>query len=213
MSIDVLVYAFNLRRYEEEALPAVRSLFDKGEPGMLIEILRRVASASPLMEGPEFAFTEDRADALRILEDFAARKSSNLDTKVKWGGVERSIRSIVTTNILPDVVGSLCLRRKQTRVWAQNMSKSPLVNYAYKHSHWIQGLFTFVEAAGGGALEYPIGESSELLTQAQANRLYSELSNIPEPQSDQLLSAEYDNFLELVKTALAENLPILLSVQ
>jgi hypothetical protein len=155
------------------------------------------------VSGFEYSPAESYLFEIRTLEQFAASGVKSLDTPVPWGRKTRSIRSIVVSSIAEDLVTALCIARdKNGNAFKQEMTHSPLVAYLYDRSSWIERLFTFEDPAEGGALEFPIGEASERLTEVQARRLLDELLRIPRPAESEDLLREYDHAVETVRSSL-----------
>jgi hypothetical protein len=174
-----------------------------GGVDQLIALLKQAHSESLDVSGFEYAPREDYLLEIRILENFAASGAKSLDTHVPWGRKTRSIRSIVVSTIASDLVTALCIARdKNGHAFKQEMTHSPLVAYLYDRSPWIERLFSFEDPAEGGALEFPIGESSELLTETQTKRLLDELLKIPRPAESEDLLREYDHAVETVRSSL-----------
>jgi hypothetical protein len=88
----------------------------------------------------------------------------------------------------------------------QNISNHHFCAYLYKHSAWIEDLFTFVVPLTGGSLEeHSLGEGEdEVFGREELGMFLKELQMIPRPSDDdEFLSWNYDHLMRLVTAALS----------
>lgn len=89
----------------------------------------------------------------------------------------------------------------------QNMSNPIFMSYLYKHSPWIEGVFTYKLALTGGTLDvnHSFGEGEdEVFSKNDLEKLSTELRKVPAPTESAFLVWNFDNLMRLVTAALSE---------
>jgi len=208
MGFNYNVYLFNLRVYREKVLPAFHTFFATNDPDPVIALTKECIHY--LNDNPELSeklFWDEEAceEAIGILkgtiyyspDDGHSTNQGNSDKAYK-------IRKEYARNNLSSVVIEiLCVPQYPGVSSEQNMGNSSLIPYLYEKSQYIEDLFTSVKQVRGGALELPIGESSELFTKQDAQEFSMHLDKVPAPK-DSAIRKEYHNLQALLKLALGE---------
>jgi hypothetical protein len=201
----------DMKAYRERVLPAVQGFKSGTDLDSLIGLLEE-ALQRPHPDKESRIFVLDIPLYQSVLERFRIEGGGNLDWSIEWGTAKRSILDIFNWNIAPSLVRFFCLIRKDGQVVEQEMSKDPLLLHLYAGSEWIVDFFTFAIAADGGVLEVPIGDSSEILSTEQVEKLCQEVLAAGRPSSKQQ-SLRYDSLLDLLRNTMDnENLSVVLSV-
>lgn len=89
-----------------------------------------------------------------------------------------------------------------------NIGNAYFGSYLYKHSPWIEQLFTYLIPLTGGTLDedHSWGEGEdEMFGRAELERFFEELKSVPRPSADDaFLVWNYDHLMLLVATALSK---------
>jgi hypothetical protein len=204
MGTEVQIILFSRRTYNERVLPAYRSL-RKGDTAPLIAVLRECVEkiesnptlAEQLLWNKEI-IEEDIGILTGTVYYSPDDRRSNQGEKKESDLVKREYaRQLLASNI----VQVLCVPRAETLKTELATTNNRLIPYLYEKSTWIKEVLTFQRLAKGGHLEFPIGESTEILTKEDMQRFSVELDKMPDPE-DPDLRKEYINLRALLKIAL-----------
>ena len=211
VGVTVNLYALDMKAYATEILPAVHALIEERCAAPLIALLQRGRRSPPTDESEQVAVS-DFALYERILDDFETTGERDIDGFVNWGDKQRTIRGILNSNIAPALVNFYCLIRTNSQIAKQNVSEEPFLSSLYAHSPWARSLFTFEVPAEGGSLEIPVGESTDVLSKYQVERLLREVQT--DTCAQELPNCKrYDNLQNLLRIALSsEDVSIVMSV-
>jgi hypothetical protein len=212
MGLGIHIDLFNYTRYKEEVLPAYRHLTDRNDAKSMIHLLREISQKLGSRNEEDRLEKELYGRAIGILEgsihydpDILRNPALNIKESPKQFFVKRQIGY--------KILEAICIPRSQNIASEFDMSQSPLVRYLYKHSEWIEDIFTFAEEVRGGELEIPLGESSELFTKQEIQEFNAHLERVP-PPDDANLKEEYTRLRALVKLAMEDpDLTLVLSVR
>jgi hypothetical protein len=90
----------------------------------------------------------------------------------------------------------------------QNMSIPAFISYLYKHSPWIEWIFTYEIPLTGSTLDedHSFGEGEdEVFSRGDLEKFHEELRNVPRPSDeDTLLAWNYDHLMRLITVALSK---------
>lgn len=96
----------------------------------------------------------------------------------------------VRFTVVDQLLEGLCLAKFDGHSAEQNMGRSPLIPYLYKHSSRIENLFTGETLDTGTRLDFPLGEHAEIMSSETVATLLSELNSIPAPDLNSMAEIE-----------------------
>ena len=207
MSADVELQLFDRSVYERTVIPAYHAFFERNDNQPLIELVQsligKLDAGTPLYTTP-LCDREIYLEALGILEGKIYYNSRGEEVSDGNSNTTRAdLQLFVRQNLGSILTTPLCIPYKPGVVSKQDMTNSRLVDYLYEGSEWIKDIFTFAESLGGGDLEVPMAESSELFTKDEVQTFSRELKRIREPD-DAALRNELQNLRALVQLALSD---------
>lgn len=205
MGTDLYIHLFDTRIYSRHVLPAYAAFLQDRDPAPLVDLLREcicTIKAHPHLSEQLLWDTESCEEDIRIISGAERYDPSNSE-RPHTGDVETSYhnrceyaRGLMGSNILL----VLCVPHDRGVNPEQNMGRASIVPYLYKHSEWIEELFTRVREVRGGALEPSIGDSSELFRKEDVNEFKRALDEVPRPDEPALIR-DFDNLHALVQLA------------
>ena len=106
------------------------------------------------------------------------------------------------------ILMALCVPRGRGVNPEQNMTRSPLIPYLYKHSEWIEDRFTCVVELRGGMLEIPEGEDAlELFSEEDLHEFCAELAKVPAPDGDIEIKKQLEEGQNYLRESLRQKVP------
>jgi hypothetical protein len=198
VELSYYIHLFDLKAYNEKALPAYQAFFEQDESEPLIfllqEIIRRL-DISAALPGPTLLDKVLYEEDIGILDgsvyyapgiDYGTSRSGRITTR-------ENKRIYVRDQLIHTILMALCVPRDRGVNPEQNMTRSPLIPYLYEHSEWIQDRFTSVVELRGGMLEIPEGENAlELFSEEDLQEFYEELAYVPAPDGDIEIKKQFE---------------------
>lgn len=208
MGFDVHLQLMDRENYQGRILPAVDAFRDARDVQPLVELLReaarRLAQQPPAPEDEGILTPDTCAEFIEILEgrEFYRPGGGN-DLDGSSSTRPEDLDQLVDGMVGPGLVETLGLVWDRGVRPGQNLGRTALVQHLYQHSAWIREALTFERVVTSGALEVPIGQSSEWVARENVERLRDELARMPRP-IDAEAAADFDNLRELVALMLSE---------
>jgi hypothetical protein len=197
MGVRVRLQLVNMRRFDELVAPAIRALANGGDTGpmqnALLSALAKMDASAEVQATRDGDFGERRPeieDAIDALDGPGASAPASV--------------AVLREQVVPLLVEVLCLEWGALNP-SQDMSDPRLMAHLYAYSDWIEGVFTYRIGITGGTFEFSPGESSQLLSRPEVQRLSAELELVPSAAAgEDALEREIENLRALVREALRD---------
>src|SRR5262245_46984430 len=213
VGLSYYIHLFDLRAYREKALPAYQAFFEKDDSAPLILLLREIIRGLDViatLPGPTLSDREIYEDDIGILDGsvYYAPGANHETGRSGRKTTRENKRMYVRDQLTHIILMALCVPRDRGVNPEQNMTRSPLIPYLYKHSEWIEDRFTCVVELRGGMLEIPEGEDAlELFSEEDLHEFCAELAKVPAPDGDIEIKKQLEEGQNYLRESLRQKVP------
>lgn len=201
MGVEVAVYLFDPRPYEESILPAYRKFLEKSDTRSLVSLIQSVLPEVRTGKRNSYWSPEVYEEDIAILTGKQSYSPGGKQVSPTDAPTLADIRLLIDNSVGPSLVELLCLPEDRGAIPKQSMSRTALDNYLYAHSRWIEEYFTGSKEVSGPVLEIKIGEWSRFFAAEEVEAFDTELSRMPSPNDPQVLEDGFNNLRSLVRAA------------
>lgn len=209
MGIDAKLYLFNPRAYHEKFVPAMKALEERNDIKPLVKLIEEVLSNPRIGETKTGHWIRDSGvdslkENLRILQgnyDLLGWPKKKLDNPKEF---KFALDNYVKNNVTSYLIRLLCILEYGSPKSEQDVGRNNnnLTAYFYEHSKEIEDFL----AGGWSNLKLIDAPSTMVLLEKEhIKNLLDDVQKIPRPLYDTGMGENYDNLVQLLKRALADN--------
>src|SRR5262249_5637704 len=138
MGVDVVVYLFDPRPYEQLVLPAYRAFLERSDTGPLVGLIEHVLPE--LRAGKQSSYWSSAVyeEELEILTGRQVYAAGGRKTPPTGVTTKEDMRLFVDNSVVPALLELLCVPEDRGFAPKQSMSQTALDNYLYAYSSWIE---------------------------------------------------------------------------
>jgi len=202
--VTVVLHLFDTAAYHQIILPAHRAFTERGDRNPIVALFDRIL---PVIEvhDDRLGLVALPSEVYQEYRDIVAGRVFYSSTGEEADGEkhtsDRDLQLFVAQTAMPILVRLLCIHRTSDYVPEQDMSSTPLMNYLYTRSRWIEDYFTFAKEPSGPTLEIGITDWGRLFSREEVRQFDETLSSMTPPAEENGIVHEFQNLLALVRKA------------
>jgi hypothetical protein len=198
MGFDLHVGLFDIGKYRQSVEPALKNYFATGDCRDILCLLEEVSQLSADLSDP----IQSSIDILQGTE-FYGPSVNHIRPSPEATTSRKDLDYYVRFTVVGQLLQGLCLAKYDEQVAEQNMGRSVLIPYLYKHSRRIENFFTGEILDTGTRLDFPLGEYAEIVSSETVETLFSELNSIPVPEHNSMAEVEtqFSNLRKILEMA------------
>jgi hypothetical protein len=198
MGFDLHVGLFDIAKYRQRVEPALKNYFATGDRTDILCLLEEAKQFS--------AHPSDLIQSsINILQgtEFYGPSVNHIPPSPEATTNRQDLDYYVRFTVVEELLEGLCLAKFDRHSAEQNMGRSALIPYLYKHSSWIENAFTGEILDTGTRLDFPLGEHAEIMSLETVETLLSELNSIPAPDPNSMAEVEvqFSNLRQILEIA------------
>jgi hypothetical protein len=198
MGFDLHVGLFDIGKYRQSVEPALKNYFATGDRRDILCLLEEVSQLS----ADSSDLIQSSIGTLRGTE-FYGPSVNHIRPSPEATTSRKDLDYYVRFTVVGQLLQGLCLAKYDGQVAEQNMGRSALIPYLYRHSRRIENLFTGEILDTGTRLDFPLGEHAEIVSSETVETLLSELNSIPVPEHNSMgeVETQFSNLRKILEMA------------